>query len=237
MTGASKEVDHYGARTVNASNKGVSARQVACEGKSESAFEASMRVQEPYLCSPPPYISMLRLGCSSPYNSLRLESPRLHVPTLFAEATFHEDPHHHQDQSTIIPLTGQHAGPRASHEGYGERALPLHFWPFPDRRLRERSRIFNIPGLFKIIPRARSCKTKEIVGSSASSERAVSTVPFSSLYRTASSWSHESRIHLSIAVYHIQHHMQPVIVREELPEDHTDHHYPPTQTREVVATT
>lgn len=40
---------------------------------------------------------------------------------------------------------------------------------------------------------------------------------------------HERHIH------HIQHHMQPVIAREELPEEHTDHRYPPTQIREVVA--
>ena len=30
-------------------------------------------------------------------------------------------------------------------------------------------------------------------------------------------------MNLSIAVHHIQHHMQPIIAREELPEEHTDH--------------
>ncbi|KIK01701.1 hypothetical protein K443DRAFT_553250 [Laccaria amethystina LaAM-08-1] len=40
---------------------------------------------------------------------------------------------------------------------------------------------------------------------------------------------HERHIH------HIQHHMQPLIAREELVEEHTNHRYPPTQIREVVA--
>ena len=30
-------------------------------------------------------------------------------------------------------------------------------------------------------------------------------------------------MNISIAVHHIQHHMQPIIAREELPEEHTDH--------------
>ena len=33
-----------------------------------------------------------------------------------------------------------------------------------DRRLQERSRIFNIPGLLEIIAKARNCKTNEIFG-------------------------------------------------------------------------
>ena len=33
-----------------------------------------------------------------------------------------------------------------------------------DRRLRERSRIFNTPGLFEITTKAQNCKTNEMVG-------------------------------------------------------------------------
>ena len=106
-------------------------------------------------------------------------------PTLFAQPPFHEEAHHYHDQPTSFSSTLQYAGPQVSHGASGERTLPLHRRPFPvgllhlisslsnsycdilsaneARRLRERSRIFDIPGLFAIVARTLKCELGEIV--------------------------------------------------------------------------
>ena len=107
------------------------------------------------------------------------------MSTLFAQSLFHEEPHHHHDQSTTFSLTLQYARPKVSYDGSGERNLQLYYRALPVRllhlvsslstsscdvlsvndahHLRERRRVFDIPGLFKITAQAMSCETEQIV--------------------------------------------------------------------------
>ena len=87
-------------------------RVVQCLSPSSLSTTISKVFKNPmYLCSPPHHISACSaLGIQNlpPDNSLQLDSPvsmSFLQPTLFAEALFHEEPHHHQDQFTSIQLS------------------------------------------------------------------------------------------------------------------------------------
>ena len=123
----------------------------------------------------------LRLLAARVSSSLR---PRLSLLLSLLKPSF---PRNHITSMTsqLFSRRLQYAGPQVSHGRPGERTLPLHPRPLPvslsyvlyrlclthnvcvlnaneARRLRERSRIFDI-GLFLIIAKEMRCKTDEIV--------------------------------------------------------------------------